>query len=262
MMNDRVGKPRINIGCPVAYGSVSPQAANMVFGGDAADPRTISIIEPMMFDHVVLIDNFTSLLCHALELHDRDLCDYFCMLHADLSPEPWFLNKLLAELIRYNADVMAVVLPVKDHSRRTKCATAIARVSEPWEPPRLLTLEEMAEKYPPTFGCEHCCGPDEYLQVTDGLWLADLAWPGWDEFAFDTRCRQVKMPDGTRDVQTLGEDPLWSRFMFEHGARYFATTKIKCDHIGRDHWPNYLPALPLIASSVARGTPAAPGPAR
>src|SRR5689334_10761696 len=67
-------------------------------------------------------ENFNSLWCKALNSRERDGWTHFAMIHSDVLPEEWWLDTLLVEMARAHADVLSVVLAIKDNRGVTSTA--------------------------------------------------------------------------------------------------------------------------------------------
>src|SRR5262245_17498739 len=73
----------------------------------------------------LLASNFNRIWCYALNLvHHGERVDYFAMLHDDIDPEKYWLDKLIDELEAQELDLLSVVVPIKD--RRGMTSTALA----------------------------------------------------------------------------------------------------------------------------------------
>lgn len=177
---------------------------------------------------------FNGLLCKAL---DTPAVEYFCMLHADVIPQDGWLDTLWQEFHRVNADVLSVVIPMKD--LRGLTSTAIDDKRDPFNVLRRITTTE-AKRLPPTFSAADCGYPKSALLVNTGCWLARLdvlrRWA--DEYAgcFTIRDRIVRRPDGKHVAQVASEDWNFSRDLHRLGARVFATRAVRVKHVGRFEW--------------------------
>jgi hypothetical protein len=97
-----------------------------------------------------LTGNFNRLWGEALIRNDVGQVDYFAMLHSDIGPSEGWLDTLLAEMKRVDADVISAVAAFKDGSEIT--STGIGHPNYDWSPLHRFTVPECHEFFPPTFG--------------------------------------------------------------------------------------------------------------
>lgn len=185
---------------------------------------------------------FNEFWCMAL----NERFDYFAMLHADVSPQPGWLDILMDEMKRTGADVVSVVIPIKEPEMGLT-STAIGDPSTNWRPRRRLTMHEVYE-LPETFDAADAGYPGDALLVNTGCFLVDLSKP-W--------CRATK-PDGTAEFHFTINDKIQERAgQFEHevepedwyasrqwarlDAKVVATRKVALNHRGVADFPNTSP---------------------
>lgn len=170
---------------------------------------------------------------------------HFAMLHADIRPEPYWVDTLLRELRSTGADLVSAVMPIKDERGLT--STAIGHPGTCWSPYRRLTMQEIMQ-LPATFTAADAGYPDMPLLVNTGCWLADLRNPKWKETDeegqlkcyFTIRDRILKTENGYI-CHTQPEDWFFSAKMHENGLRAVATRKVQAGHYSDFAWPNYAP---------------------
>lgn len=218
---------------------------------------------------LVCDDKGTSLLANAFNYHWANALNnqlsgvpitYFAMLHDDVIPEDWWLDKLLQELEETEADVLSVVTPIKD--QRGLTSVAISDPDNEWEVLRRLTMSEvysLALSLPETFGIEDC-GYDPHfgykLLVNTGCWACrfDKPWRCEEDLEgnlkvfFTIRDRICRMTDRTPGVKpeqigmynawVMPEDWYFSRAVAELGCKVLATRKVKLTHVGAVPYPN------------------------
>src|SRR5438034_6910050 len=68
--------------------------------------------------------------CEALNLREQNELKWFAMLHSDVIPEAFWLDKLIAEAEKHQADMMSAVVPIKTDQGLT--STAICRPGGPF----------------------------------------------------------------------------------------------------------------------------------
>lgn len=185
----------------------------------------------------LLCQSFNTSLAKALDARDRGEIDYFALLHSDIEPEPYWLDKLAGELARYQADVISAVIPIKEPAEDPRTSTAIGALDNPWYPARYVRRSDR-DRLPETFGAADVCGPDEVLLINTGCMLIDLRDPFWDTFAFTIEDR-ITQVGGKRVAQVCPEDWRMSRQLHAAGLRYLATWSVKATHHGAAGWPNF-----------------------
>lgn len=175
----------------------------------------------------MLTDNFNELWC---EFMNGDYT-HFAMIHSDISAENLWIDKLLRIMEENGADVLSVVIPIKDSTGET--STAFLPDGE--TKVRRLSLEEI-QLFPETFN-EKDIGNGTLL-VNTGLWLCKKGewckkFKGFhcvSEIYFQEKWQARRMP----------EDWLFSSEAKDLGLKVFATRAIRATHIGRYGWRNYI----------------------
>lgn len=184
----------------------------------------------------------------ALMSHARGEVTYFAMLHSDITPEPFWLDTLIDELERLQADVVSVVIPIKGDPRDPDplTSTGIDDPSNRWKPKKRFTINQVST-FPSTFNSADCGYPNDALLVNTGLWVCDLRKPwtratnksGAAKFYFTINDRVEIERDGTVSVRVEPEDWYMSRRLHSLGCKVYATTKVKADHGGSATFPNF-----------------------
>jgi GT2 family glycosyltransferase len=184
----------------------------------------------------ILTRAFNLLYAHALN-ERRNGTSHFCLLHDDIVPEPLWLDKMMSLMEREHADVLSVVIPLKDDKGLTSTALDMAVGDEDphWRVKRL-TLNEIYHDYAATF-------THEKLLVNTGLMLVDLRKP-WVEnvwFAFEDRIIPDPKTPGYFKAVGVSEDWFFSRRARELGAKLYATREISVVHTGAAEYSNASP---------------------
>lgn len=170
--------------------------------------------------------NFNRLLCDAL---DGDYT-HFVMLHADIAPNPGWLDKLIEVMERFQADIVSAISPIKDERGLT--STAIENIEDPWHPIRF-TMKEVF-KLDPSF-----TRPD--LLLNTGLMLVDIRKPWVNQVRFHVE-DAIKIVEGKRYPLFMPEDWLFSRDARAAGAQTLvATREVLLNHIGGAYHDNASP---------------------
>ncbi len=190
----------------------------------------------------LLACNFNQLWCLALNLsHRGERVDYFAMLHDDIGPEDFWLDKLIDELDSKQLDVLGVVVPIKD----TRGMTSLAlHGSDDWLPKARLTMHDVYE-LPETFTSEDVGAP---LLLNTGCWVARWSQEWARTVHFEIHDRIVFNRAANRyQAQTEPEDWCFSRQLHEIGSgptshlkplRIGATRKVAVVHQGEMDFTN------------------------
>jgi hypothetical protein len=211
----------------------------------------------------LLAAGFNNFWCTAI----NEQYDYFAMLHADVAPQDGWLDVLVDEIERTQADLISVVIPIKDHYGLT--STAIGDIGSTWRPRRRLTMREVHD-LPETFDAKTAGYPDGVLLINTGCFIADLSKPwcratkadGTAEFFFTINDR-ITCRDGLFETEVESEDWFASRTLHRLGAKVLATRKVALSHRGNGEYTNTAPwgtlAKDYLASKrvemVKRGCP-------
>ena len=218
-------EPVIFLGCP-HYGNVLwPTCAALL----TASMRRFPLITGEQAS--LLCHNFNRLWCEALNLRVQPNVPrrptHFAMLHADLAPDPGWLDVLYDELERTGADVISVVNAIKDH----RGLTSTGLMNRTTGRIRRLTMSEIM-RFPETFDAAGCGHPDKILAVNTGCWLARLDRPWVDDFPGFTILDGVQRIGEQRIAAVLSEDWHASRWWADNGVKVVATRKVVTAHYG------------------------------
>lgn len=200
----------------------------------------------------LLAFGFNQLWCMAL--NNRHLFTHFLMLHADVVPKSnAFLDTLVKEMERTQADVLSVVMPLKDEKGLTSTALipdlATAHELGSRKPRRRLALAEI-EDLPETFDArdavaglnrsKHPFGDagNPALLVNTGFMLVDLREPWIEQVHFTINDRVWKNADGKWGADVEPEDWYFSARAAAEGARVCATRCVQANHLGIMPFPN------------------------
>lgn len=172
---------------------------------------------------------FNLLFANCLNTREADRLTHFAMLHADVEPQPWWLDTLLAEMEVHDADVVSAVVPLKADLGVT--STAVEEPGDPWTAHLRLTLRQ-AHALPPTFSAADLGYTDgRALLVNTGCWVMRLG-PWAEEMCFTVRDRMMRAADGTFAPQVEPEDWAMSRWWASRGLKVMATTTVGVVHHG------------------------------
>ena len=179
----------------------------------------------------LLCHNFNRLFCECLNLRVQPNVprrpNFFSMLHADVSPDPGWLDVLYDEMLRVDADVISAVVAIKDPRGLTSTGVQDVATSRI----RRFTMHEIMQ-FPETFQAADTGHPDKPLMVNTGCWLARLDRPWVENFPGFTILDGLQKIGGQRIAAVLSEDWHASRWWADNGVRVFATRKVVCSHFG------------------------------
>jgi hypothetical protein len=179
----------------------------------------------------ILTRNFNALWTQALNSREQGTT-HFCMLHEDISPEPYWLDKMLRIMGETDADILSVVSPMKDNRGLTSTALdePLGDADQRYRV-RRLTLTEIHAK-PATW-------TDEKLLVNSGLMLVKLD-DRCEKLWFEFNDAIVKNKDGKWGAVGMSEDWNFSRKAHQLGMKIFVTREISLQHLGMARYSNGL----------------------
>lgn len=175
----------------------------------------------------------------------------FVMLHSDVVPMDWWLDRLLLDLEESKADVISCLIPLKDLKGLT--STAIDDPSDNWDVLRRLSLSETA-KLPEIFTATDCGYPQNMLLINTGCWACDFTkswcsaenYDGTLKVNFEIRNKIRKdvaasklSGKGIYHVKVAPEDWEFSRKVQRLGGKIAVTKRISLKHMGDFPFPNH-----------------------
>lgn len=219
---------KVFLGLPTRDGRIEKGQVNSLIGAFQS-----SLVHSVQIQHGSWITkNFNCCLANAL--NSRPSATHFCLLHDDVVPQhPDWLKKLLDISLKFKADVLSVVVPLKAQLGLT--STALDEQVKDYDQRyrvRRLTMKEVFKREP-TF-------TDPNLLLNTGLMLIDIRKPWIENCWFEFVDRIEKMGDKFIDVG-MSEDWNFSRKAREMGASLWATREISVRHIGGGEFPNDQP---------------------
>lgn len=190
---------------------------------------------------------------YAICLNERDKgFKWFAMLHADIAPEVFFLDKLIEEAEVHGADLLSVVVPIKNALRLTSTAIGSGNIYGQYG--RLTMRQVQHETFPKTFDINACCdalarlppplgvpeAPRKYLLANTGCMIVRVDRPWAEDVKFDNRNTIIKTESGRFEARDLSEDWWFAMDVANHGGRVMCTTAVKVDHYGVFPFPNHV----------------------
>ena len=180
----------------------------------------------------MLTDNFNVLWC---DFMNGDYT-HFAMLHADISAENWWMDKLLDLMQKNTSDVLSVVMPIKD----TSGDTSTAFIPNGDSKVKRLSLAEI-QKLPEVFGSKEVSefvGMEGTLLVNTGLFIVKRG--EWCKKFKGFRCVSEILFDEKWKARRVSEDWIFSMDAKDLGLTVHATRSIRATHIGKQVWRNYI----------------------
>lgn len=230
------------IACPTYDGRLDFFTAKALFETPSKSARYI--LQAGQFSLLNL--NCNRLWCEALNLRERfPKLKWFAMLHSDIIPEPYWLDKLIRLAEENNAIMMSAVIPIKDDSGAT--STALDNPIDGWMMYRILMDDFRFKDLPKTFDIAAACKAlnvqtPQRLLLNTGCMVVRIDQPWAEDIIFKSEERIVKTNAGkAKDIfvaHSDSEDWNFSRQVANHG-KTMATLEVKADHIGLQHWKNY-----------------------
>jgi hypothetical protein len=196
----------------------------------------------------LLAHSYNQMWCRAINNRAKLGLKWFAILHADIVPENFWLDKLIAIAEKYQADLVSAIVPIKEASGVT--STAISGV-DPFTRLTRLTQDQINSKlWPKTFDIdilrafmnspknefyeEYCfdIADDARLLVNTGCFVCRLDKPWCSNVEFTINDRIDQIPGGALIAQVEPEDWYFSRRVAELGGRVMATREVITEHIG------------------------------
>jgi len=215
------------------YGSLVPEVLRSIMTASTEAQVHVTTNGASLLAH-----NFNILWCSALNKRAESNLTHFAMHHADILAEACWLDKLLEEMRRVEADVISVVVPIKDSRGLTSTGMQDPQTMNI----RRLTMAEIMD-LPVTFDAEDTRkfwedDNPRWLMVNTGLFLVDFTKPWVEESYFEIRDAIRRGEDGRFSAHVLSEDWHWSGMLARKGLRVFATRAVHVVHYGRADFHN------------------------
>lgn len=218
---------KVLIGIPTYNGDVASEVIDDLFHCSKDTPFTFC-----RQGGSLLAMGFNNLLCEALN-HRKLGITHFVLHHADIGLEPQWLDKMMSIYKEKDADILSVVIPIKNEEGLT--STALDEDIEGRSKdacPRRLTMHEIFRDFPRTFTAPN-------LLLNTGVMMFALDKPWLEGMCFRMEDRIIQNQDGKYLASTMPEDWLFSRDARRRGAtKLYATREVGATHFGRAMYPN------------------------
>ena len=166
----------------------------------------------------LLTNGFNRLWCGALSIRKLESITHFCMIHDDVACGPGWADVLLQEMDKYDADIMSVIIPIKD----SRGLTSTGIDGEDEYSPRRLTIKECFDREE-TF-------TEDKIVVNTGLWICRMDRDWCDKVIFRQTDQILVTADGHYIPRCMSEDWDFSRQVRKLGGRIYATRRIPVYH--------------------------------
>jgi hypothetical protein len=235
----------IFLGCPTHDSRLDSVTAQRLFG----TPGRMHPIQVVEFSSSLLAQGCNALLAMAL----NGGFEWFSLLHSDIAPEPNWIDKLIAEAIRCQADMLSVVVPIKNMSGATSTAIPLASTTHGTRQFLRLTMAQIYHAdFPATFDIHEAADaleripepltvpsvPRLALWCNTGCFVCRLR-PDWD---WSKIC--FRMDDGLERVDNqwrefnFPEDWYFSQAVADAGGKVRATKIVNLAHRGTIDFPS------------------------
>jgi hypothetical protein len=229
------------LGCPTYDGSLNSVMARSVYATASRAHQVYTAIA----DFSLVSLNCNRLWCQALNSREANGLQWFAMLHADVAPEPWWLDKLISEAERCNADLLSAVVPIKNDLGLT--STAILLPGGPFGGFYRLTMSQVLHpEFPATFDIHMAVDAllklpgelrdadlaREALLVNTGCMVMRLDRPWSDERVWFDDLNGIIRNNGILEAICKSEDWNFSHRVAQAGGRVMATKTIALTHRG------------------------------
>ncbi|HEY2414999.1 MAG TPA: hypothetical protein VGI40_22335 [Pirellulaceae bacterium] len=229
------------LGCPTYDGTMSALTARGMFATASERHRVYTAVG----DFSLVSLNCNRLWCMALNTRQANDLQWFAMLHADIGPERWWVDKLIAEAERCNADLLSAVVPIKDAEGLT--STAILKPGGPLGGFVRLTMSQVRHpSFPDTFDVQAAVErlaklpeelrlldlPREALLVNTGCMVMRLDRPWADERLWFDDLNGIVRINGELTAICKSEDWNFSHRVAQLGGKVMATRIVKLTHRG------------------------------
>lgn len=186
----------------------------------------------------LLAAGYNHLWCQAQNLREKHDLRWFAMLHSDIVPEDFWVDKLIAEALKHDADVMSAVVPIKEASGVT--STAISGPDDFTRFTRLTMKQIWHPSMPDTFDIRQLMAGRNFgfdlsrtlLLVNTGCFVCRLDRPWCERVHFTIRDEVRRQVGGALTAHVEPEDWYFSRRVAEEGGKVMATRVVKLEHMG------------------------------
>lgn len=204
-----------------------------------------------------LVWNMNELYAMALNYRKQyPALKWFALCHSDIVPEQFWLDKLIAEAEKHNADMMAAISPLKDASGVVSMAIEVPG-TERYPFMRFTLRQVLHESFPETFDINMAVdaltnklpadlalptlaphAQNAILLSNTGAMVLRIDKPWNDELFFYNVDRIFINPQGDFQAMFESEDWNFSRSVTQAGGKVMCTRNVQLQHVGLFQYDN------------------------
>lgn len=227
------------LGCITHDGRIDMKTATALYT-DASKEHNVLL---KIHQSSLLAKNCNELWCDALNLREKHNLKWFALLHSDVRPEPFFLDKMIAIAEKHDAHMLSVALPIKDHRGLT--STAVSHRTSSMHVAGRITQTQL-RKLPATFSINDVLEtlPNDFpeagnmLLANTGLMIVRIDMDFSKEVFFTINDAIVQAEDGTYVAQVEPEDWFFSKCVQAYHGRVLVTREVQAYHVGNMEYNN------------------------
>lgn len=228
-------RQNVYIGCPTHDGRIHYKTSMMLYDQASKDHQLIIRIGQTS----LLNFNCNIMLAEVLNMRAQYDIKWFAMLHSDVVPEPYWLDKLIKIAEEKNCDMLSACIAIKDDGGDV--STGISNpYNNHWNYMRLNF--DMLSQLPETFSRDDLQFPgvnehDSKLLVNTGCCVIRMDKPWSHQLCFKVTDKIIVNHDAKFQAIVDPEDWDMSKQVHDAGGLVMATTAVKCDHVGQRAYP-------------------------
>jgi hypothetical protein len=236
-----MARDNVLLACPMYDGSMDFHTAKGVFYSASKS----HCVQVQIAASSMVARNCNSLWCDALNHRHSANLKWFAMLHSDIAPEAWWLDTLIEEAEKWDADLMSAVVPMKSMHGVTSTGLAMPQERHRYFC-RLTTQQVRHTEFPDTFGLSEAAEalerlpgelrinnvPRERLLVNTGCMVCRVDRPWATDVWFENEDRIVNI-NGQWEAVGQSEDWIFALRVAEQGGKVMATRTVNVVHKGR-----------------------------
>jgi len=235
-MTPQKSPQNVFIACPTHDGRITVGTAQALY--DLATKKYRTFIAT---NNVSLINwNCNQLWCKAMNMREEHGMKWFAMLHSDVIPEPYWLDKLIEIAEQYDIDMLSASVAIKDDSGDT--STGVSNPANNHWNGRRISIKEMEPFTVLTsnfFKTPIMASPEDLpkLLVNTGCCIIRMDQPWSDKVIFRTD-EVIRKINGKYEAFTDSEDWNFSRMVHDLGGKVGVTPQVKTKHVGGKQFSN------------------------
>lgn len=235
------------LGCITHNGQLDFRMARILYAFASAERMMMTKVQQSS----LLASACNDLWCSALNKRKELDLKWFVLLHADIVPPEWFVDRLIDIAEKHDADLLSAVVPIKQTSGVTSTAISgpdnftrltrltMKQINHPNFPETFNwhdVFETFESEMPPelTIDFPHVGEADKipFLLVNTGCMVCRLDREWCNNVHFTINDRITQGLGGIFEYQVEPEDWYFSRRVAELGGKVMATRALAVEHIG------------------------------